>query len=347
MKGIVLKQIGTVELQECPEPELQNSGDAIVRVTAAGICGSDLHIIHGRDAGVKPGTIMGHEFTGVVVDAGLDVSGFRTGDRVVAPFTVNCGDCFFCLRGLPARCIHSTGFGFVTEDGKGLQGAQTEFVRVPLASSTLMKIPSDVADEEALFLGDIFSTAYSTVEKAEIRKGDVLVVIGCGPVGLLSILAAKEFEPAHVVAVDKIDYRLKKARSLGATAVEPENADRVIRELTDQRGADGAVEAVGNPGALDLAIELVRPGAVISIAGYHTEPMYPFAIQKAYTKNLSVKIGRCNARKYMAQLLTLIQSKRVPLTQIITHVLPLSEGVRGYQIFDQRVDNAIKVLLKP
>ena len=355
MKAIVLTGTGIVDLLERPEPEVQERGDAIVRVTTAGICGSDLHILHGRDPGMKPGTIMGHEFTGTVEAVGEGVTGLNRGDRVAAPFTINCGECFYCLRQLPARCIRSLPFGFVTEEGTGLQGAQAELVRVPLASSTLLKIPdrrsdgSALADEEVLFLGDILSTAYSCAEGAFLRKADVVVVVGCGPVGLLCILTATLFEPAAIVAIDTLEYRLDMARSLGAVVVRADAvaAEKLVRDLTEGRGADAALEAVGSPSALDLAIRLVRPGAAVSIAGYHTEPVYAFPIHQAYEKNLSLRIGRCNARKYMQQLLPVVLERRLPITSIISHILPLEDGVRGYEIFDKRLDSALKVLLKP
>lgn len=355
MKAVVLKQIDEVVVQEVSDPVLQDPDDAIVRVTTAGICGSDLHIVQGRDPGIRMGTIMGHEFVGVVEQTGSGVQNFKAGDRVLSPFTINCGKCFYCKRNLPARCVRSFCFGFVSEDGSGLEGSQAEFVRVPLASSTLLAIPErrkdgvTVSDEDVLFLGDIFSTAYSTAEGGLIRKGDTVVVIGCGPVGLLGILAARLFEPANIVAVDSIDYRTAKAREFGALTVnpEPEKVLKMVRELTEGRGADAVLEAVGHPSALDLAIHVVRPGGVVSIAGYHTESEYSFPIQKAYTKNLTLRIGRCNARKYMQQLLPLVLENRVPLTSIITHELRLSEAVRAYKLFAEKQDHAIKVLLKP
>jgi len=355
MRAIVLKQIGNIALDEMPVPGIRDAGDAIVKVTTSGVCGSDLHIIHGRDKGIRMGTIMGHEFTGIVEETGNEVSAFKKGDRVVAPFTVNCGTCFYCKRDLPARCIRSEGFGFITEEGKGLHGAQAEFVRVPLANTTLVRIPekkkdgSEIKDEEILFLGDIFSTAYSCAEKAEIRKGDVVTVIGCGPVGLLCILAARLFEPSAIIAVDSVDYRLEKAKSFGAITAspDPEALASLTKEMTEGRGADAALEAVGHPSALHLAIRVVRPCGVVSIAGYHTDEIYHFPIQTAYTKNLTVKIGRCNARKYLGQLLPLVVENQVPMTDIITHILPLEEALHGYDLFTKKLDSAIKVLLKP
>jgi 2-desacetyl-2-hydroxyethyl bacteriochlorophyllide A dehydrogenase len=355
MKAVVLKETGKVVLEEVQDPKVQGPDEAIVRVTTAGVCGSDLHIVHGRDPGIRMGTIMGHEFIGVIEETGSSVTAFKRGDRVLAPFTINCGDCFYCARGIPARCVRSFCFGFVSEDGSGLEGSQSELVRVPLASATLLAVPEQhmdgavLTDEEVLFLGDIFSTAYSTAEAAAIQKGDTVTVVGCGPVGLLSILAAQLFEPSRIIAVDSIEYRLAKAREFGAITMkpEPEQVLQMVRDYTDGRGADAVLEAVGHPSALDLAIHVIRPGGVVSIAGYHTQSTYSLPIQKAYTKNLTMKIGRCNARKYMEKLLPLVLQHRVPLTSIITHVLPLSDAVNGYEIFSERRDNAIKVLLKP
>jgi len=353
MKAIVLERPGSVALAECAEPALLEPGDAIVRVTTAAICGSDLHIVSGRDRGVVPGTIMGHEFVGAIEALGPEVEGLALGDRVLAPFTINCGRCFYCRRELPARCQASLGFGFVTEGGRGLQGAQAERVRVPLASSTLLKLAAayddgtPLRDQDALLLGDIFSTAYSSAEQAGIRSGDVVAVVGCGPVGLLAVRAAGLFDAGTIVAIDTVGYRLEQARAWGAQTCAPEHAGAAVAARTEGRGADAVIEAVGSPAALDLALELARPGAIVSIAGYHTEPRYPLPIQAAYGKNLTLTIGRCNARLYMDRLMPLVLSKRVEWDGIFSHVLPLDEGVRGYQLFANRLDRAIKILLKP
>jgi threonine dehydrogenase-like Zn-dependent dehydrogenase len=212
-----------------------------------------------------------------------------------------------------------------------------------------MRVPDGLRDEEVLFLGDVFSTAYSCAEAAEIRAGDVVVVIGCGPVGLMCIKAARLLGASAVVALDRVDYRLEKARSLGAQPEQPDSPtlQRRLSELTEGRGADAVLEAVGSPAALDLAIELARPGAVVSIAGYHTETAYAFPIHTAYRKNLTMKIGRCNARRYMTELLPLVAERKVELTDIVTHTLPLSEGVRGYEAFANHRESALKVVLKP
>ncbi len=371
MQAITFEGVGAVALAERPEPRLEAPGDALVRVTTAAICGSDVHIVEGRDRGVRPGTILGHEFVGVVEALAGEVPGLAAGDRVLAPFTVSCGECFFCRRGLTARCVRSLCFGFVGDGGEGLEGAQAELVRVPLAASTLLRVPAArpgggaVADEDVLFLGDVFSTAYSCAEAAAFAPGDTVVVIGCGPVGLLCVLAARWLGAGAVVAVDSIGYRLDKAAALGATAVDlgrapgPRGAQGprgprgmatlrpLLAELTAGRGADAALEAVGSAAALDLALEAVRPGGVVSIAGFHTDAVYPLPIHAAYAKNLTLRIGRCSARAVMERLLPRVLAERLPLAAIVSHVMPLRDGERGYDLFRRRQDSAIKVLLKP
>jgi threonine dehydrogenase-like Zn-dependent dehydrogenase len=354
MKAVVLQGPGVVGVEERPDPTLQGDDEVILRVTCAGICGSDLHIVTGRDRGCRAGTIMGHELVGVVEQVGAAVRVLRPGDRVVAPFTVSCGACFYCKRGQTGRCVRSRGFGFVGEDGSGLEGAQAERLRVPLAESTLVPLPArrddgtPLEDRDALFLGDILSTAYGCARGAAIERGAIVVVIGCGPVGLLCVQAARLFEPAAVIAIDTVIHRRDRARGFGAIpAAGPEEAARLVSELSEGRGADAVLEAVGAAPALDLAIRLARPGAVISIAGYHTDEQYPLPIQQAYGKNLTIKIGRCHARALAQDLLPMVLAGRLPHTEIITHTLPLADGAHAYDIFAQRRDNAIKVLLVP
>jgi 2-desacetyl-2-hydroxyethyl bacteriochlorophyllide A dehydrogenase len=354
MRAVVLHSPGAVRVEDRPEPRVESPDEVVVRVTCAGLCGSDLHIVSGRDAGCRMGTVMGHELVGVIEEAGSAVGPLRVGDRVVAPFTVNCGACFYCRRGLTGRCLQARGFGFVTEDGSGLPGAQAQYLRVPLAASTLVRLPerrpdgAPFEDREALFLGDILSTAYGCAAGAAIAPGDVVAVVGCGPVGLLCVQAAALFGPAAVVAVDAIPHRREMARSFGAlAAADGEAAGKLIAERTEGRGADAVLEAVGAAPALDLALRLVRPGGTVSIAGFHTAEHYPLPIAAAYGKNLTLKIGRCHARHFIDVLLPLVLAGRFRHTEIISHVLPLEDGARAYQLFAERRDNAVKVLLIP
>jgi len=276
------------------------------------------------------------------------------GDRVVAPFSTSCGQCFFCRRGLTARCVLSQCLGVVGEDGRGLDGAQAELVRVPLAASSLVKLPKErndgtpLADEDALLLGDILSTAWSTAERAEIRPGDVAAVVGCGPVGLLAVLAALRLGASAVVAVDGVAYRREKARALGAIPVPADAtaARAALDELTEGRGADAVIEAVGSSSALDLAIHVARAGAVVAVAGYHTAATYPLAMPAAYTKNLTLRFGRASARAQIERLLPFLLDGSLTPSAVVSHRLSLAEGVRGYEMFRAREDGAVKVVLK-
>jgi 2-desacetyl-2-hydroxyethyl bacteriochlorophyllide A dehydrogenase len=353
MKAVVFESIGRVALAERPEPRVQDARDALVRVTAAGICGSDLHIVDGRDEGIRFGTIMGHELVGTVEGVGSAVSGVARGDRVVSPFSTCCGRCFFCARGLTARCVEARCLGVVNEDGSGLEGAQAEYVRVPFADATLVKLPetksngSRLADEEALLLGDVLSTAWATAGRADFRAGDVVAVVGCGPVGLLAALSALRLGASAVVAVDGVAYRRALAESFGALGAAPGTARSLLDARTAGRGADAVIEAVGSPGALDLAIALARSGATIAVAGYHTEATYPLRMPEAYTKNLSFRFGRASARAQIETLLPLVLDGSLDASRIVTHRLPLAEGVRGYEIFRNRDAGAVKVVLMP
>jgi threonine dehydrogenase-like Zn-dependent dehydrogenase len=353
MKAIVFEAPGVVRFADRPPPVLSDPGDALVRVTTAGICGSDLHILEGRDP-CRLGTIMGHELVGVVEQVSGAVARFRPGDRVVAPFTVCCGECFYCRRALPARCVRAACFGVVDQQGRGLEGAQAEAVRVPLADTTLVRVPDQGADgaplldRDVLFLGDILSTAYGAAEAGGIQPGDVVAVVGCGPVGLLGVEAAlRLFGPSAVVAVEGVGYRREQAARFGAQAVRPDEARGAVLERTEGRGADVVIEAVGAAPALDLAIDLVRPCGTVSIAGYPTAETYPWKINAAYGKNLTLRTGRCNARRHMDRLLPLVSARRLRHTEIITHEVPLADGPEAYAMFRERRDGAIKILLHP
>jgi threonine dehydrogenase-like Zn-dependent dehydrogenase len=353
MKAVVFEAIGRVALADRREPRIQDSRDALVRVTAAGICGSDLHIVDGRDEGIRKGTIMGHELVGVVEEIGSAVDGVSKGNRVVSPFSTCCGRCYFCARGITARCVEARCLGVVNEDGSGLEGAQTEYVRVPFADATLVKLPDSkrdgarLADEEALLLGDVLSTAWATASRADIRKGDAVAVVGCGPVGLLSALSALRLGASAVIAVDGVDYRRALAESFGGLGATPGAARSLLDARTEGRGADAVIEAVGSPGALDLSIALARSGATIAVAGYHTEATYPLRMPEAYTKNLSFRFGRANVRAQVETLLPLVLDGSLDASRIVTHRLPLSEGVKGYEIFRNRDAGAVKVILAP
>ncbi|MEE8366972.1 MAG: alcohol dehydrogenase family protein [Thermoanaerobaculia bacterium] len=334
------------------DPRLESLTDVIVRVTQAAICGSDLHVYFGRERGLDPGTVMGHEFLGEVIEVGSGVRGLSVGDRVVSPFTTNCGTCFYCLQGLTCRCEQGQLFGWV-QSSNGLHGAQAEFVRVPLADSSLVKLPDGISESEALFAGDILATGMFAADLAEIQIDSTVVVVGCGPVGLMAAIAAQEKNPVRVYAVDSISERLQLAQGLGATPLSLSSngsADLVIQtilDVTNGRGADAVLEVVGSPAALRLAYDLIRPGGVIASVGVHTETHLEFSPLEAYDKNLTYRTGRCPARKYMEDILQLVQAERYDLASIVSHRLPLSQGPEGYRIFAHKLDRCTKVVLTP
>ena len=348
MKALTLQAVQRVLFEEVPDPVLSDPGDVILRVRITAICGSDLHVYHGRESGQDAGTVMGHEFVGEVVELGSSVKAFKKGDVVVCPFTTSCGSCYYCRKGLTARCDKGQFFGWVRE-GKGLHGGQAEFVRVPLADSSLVRVPEGVPQEEVLLAGDNFSTGYFCAEMAAIEPGSVVAVLGCGPVGLMAVLGAREFHAGTIFALDSIPERLKLAEGFGATPLDirSSNPVEVLQAATEGRGADRVLEVVGNPAATRLAVDLIRPGGTIAAAGVHTEERFAFPPGEAYDKNLTYRAGRCSARHIMDRTLPLIRDRKYDLSAILSHRLPLSEGAKGYELFDRKQDRCTKVILTP
>ncbi len=337
-----------IEYSTVKDPGLLYPTDAIVRVTMAGICGSDLHVYHGRETGLDHGTVMGHEFTGVVEEAGSEVRKFKKGSRVLSPFTTSCGECFYCVTGLSCRCEKGSLFGWV-EKGDGLHGAQAAYVRVPLADTTLLPLSADLNEKKGLLLGDVFSTGYFCADNAGIKPGSVYTVIGCGPVGLMAILAAKHLGAEKLFAIDLVPGRLAQAEKFGAIPLNPSLTDvrEEIFSSTYGRGADAVMEVVGSDKTLKLAIDLVRPGGTISSVGVHTSKNFSFSPGEAYDKNLTYKSGRCPARYYAEKLLREEVVQRYSIEDIITHQFSLHEGAKAYHVFDKKIDNCIKAVLLP
>jgi threonine dehydrogenase-like Zn-dependent dehydrogenase len=346
MKALTFHGKHRVVYETIPDPELILPTDVIVKVKQCAICGSDLHVYHEHEKGLDAATAMGHEFTGEIIDVGKAVATLRVGDMVMSPFSTSCGRCFYCRSGLTSRCLYGQLFGWV-ENGKGLQGSQAEYVRVPLAENTLIKIPEGINEDQALLLGDIIPTGYFCALQAEIKAHAVNVVIGCGPVGLMAIAGARELGAEKVYAVDTIQDRLTMAEKFGAIPINASkvNAVEIIREATENRGADAVMEAVGNMITGKLAYEMVRPGGIISMVGVCTEQVMPFSPTDAYNKNLTFKVGRCPARFLMDTLIPMVQSGRHDYTSIITHRMKLSDGAKGYDIFANKKDHCLKVIL--
>ena len=347
MKALTFHGKMDIRYEKVPDPEIKEPTDAIVKVSKTAICGSDLHIYHERESGLDTGTVMGHEFIGEVVEKGKDVRILKKGEMVASPFTTNCGKCYFCDIDLTARCINGQLYGWV-ESGMGLQGTQAEYVRVPYADATLVSIPEDLPPNHVLLSVDILSTGYFCADMAEINPGGLYVVIGCGPVGIMTIMSAFEQGALHIIAIDSVPARLEIANRLGAIAV-PLHEDPVINvmEKTHGIGAEAVMEAVGSPVAQDLAIKLVRPGGIISSVGVHTSDLFTFTPADAYNMNLTYRTGRCSARYYMDILLPKLEDWPFDLDMIISHELPLSEGPRAYEIFDRKEESSMKILLNP
>jgi threonine dehydrogenase-like Zn-dependent dehydrogenase len=362
-----------------PEPEIEHPNDAIIKVTRAAICGSDLHLYHGFIPDTRVGATFGHEFTGVVEEVGPSVQNLKVGDRVVVPFNIACGSCFFCSRDLTGCCentnpsseIASGVYGYSHSTG-GFDGGQAEYVRVPFADVGPFKFPDSMSDEDVLFLSDIFPTGYQAAEMGEIKPGETVVVFGCGPVGLFAQKSAWLMGAGRVIAVDPLDYRLEFARKF--SPVETVNFHQVddiilyLKKMTDGRGPDVCIDAVGleadgsffqsltgrtlkiQAGAATAtawSIEAVRKGGNVSIVGVYGPPANLLPIGTAMNKNLTLRMGQCNVRRYIPRLLEHIQSGRVDAKSIITHRLPLEEVSHAYRIFGQKQDGCIKTILIP
>lgn len=349
MKAITLHGTGDVRVESVPDPKITAPTDAVVRITTSAVCGSDLHQYHGRVPGIEPGVVMGHEFMGIVEEVGAAVTKVKKGDRVLAPFSISCGQCEWCRMRLPTQCSTTGRAVFGGRFGKQYPGGQAEAIRVPFADFMCEKVPAGMRDEEVFFLGDILSTGYVCAENAGIRPGDTVAVFGAGPVGLLALQSAHLFGPSRIFVVDRVDYRLKLAEELGGTPVNLDRGDPAeqLRGLTAGRGPDAVLECVGHEVPFTQAIQSVRAGGTVSSVGVYVESSMGFPAREAFFKDLSLKMGICNARNYITPLMGLIQAGRLQPTRIITHTMPLGDAPKGYAIFDKKEDRAIKVMLKP
>ena len=350
MKAITFQGVGNVQTRDVADPKIVDPTDVVLRITTSAVCGSDLHQYHGRGGAlVQTGAIMGHEFMGTVEELGADVRQLRRGDRVIVPFSVSCGRCEWCQRRLPTQCTTTGRAVFGGRFGHVFGGGQAEWIRVPFAEHLCERVPPEMSDHDAIFLGDILSTGYCCAENGGIRPGDTVAVFGAGPVGLLAMQAAQLFGPARLFAVDRVGYRLKLAEEFGA---EPVSLDRgepadQLRALTSGRGPDVVLECVGHETPFTQAIQAVRAGGTVSSVGVYVEPSLSFPAREAFFKDLSLKMGICNARNYMTPLLPLVQAGKLRPARIITHTMGLADAPKGYAIFDRKEDQAIKVMLRP
>ncbi|KAL1971087.1 hypothetical protein VTN77DRAFT_38 [Rasamsonia byssochlamydoides] len=347
MRAVVFHGPYKVAVEERPVPKIQDPTDIIVKVKYAALCGSELHVFRGHQPS-KTGFIMGHEFTGTVVETGSAVKTVQNGDVIVSPFTTSCGECFYCKRGFSSRCEKCLLFGCPL-----LDGGQADYVRIPLADGTVTKAPEGIDEKLLVLMADIFPTGYFAASNAfkEFTKEEIseltVVLIGCGPVGLLALINALEYKPKHLLAVDSVPSRLELARSLGAEPwnfqTDREGLDKRVKELTDGRGADVVIEVVGLSPALRTAFDLLRPWGTISSVGVHNAEI-PWTGNEAYGKNLKLQMGRCPVRSIFQQALEVLKKKQHLLGFMTDKIMPLSEAVEGYELFDKM--NVQKVIFE-
>jgi threonine dehydrogenase-like Zn-dependent dehydrogenase len=383
MKAVVYHGIGDIRLDRVSDPALQAPSDAILRITASAICGTDLHFVRGTMPDMQPGTIMGHEAVGIVEEVGKDVRNFRRGDRVVVPSTIACGYCSYCRSGYQAQCDNSNPHGpqagtafFGGPKSTGpFDGLQAEYARIPYAAANLVKLPDDIDDDSAVMLSDIFPTGYFGAEMAEITAGDTVVVYGCGPVGLFAIASARLKGADRIIAVDCVPDRLEMARAQGAEVIDFTQDDpvEVINGLTGGIGPDRAIDAVGidaikpptignNSGwpeqrqwvpgdgpsqVLQWCVESVAKAGTVDIIGVYPDDAKDFPIGMAMNKNLTIKMGNCNHRRYLPGLVDLVRSGAIEPTDILTKIAPLSSVIEAYKNFDRREAGWVKVKLEP
>jgi len=344
MRALVYHGPGQKAWEEVPDPEITDDGDVIVRVDATTICGTDLHILGGDVPEVAPGRILGHEAVGTVVEAGDSVHRLTPGDRVLVSCISACGTCRFCREGRYGQCLD--GGGWVL--GHRIDGTQAEYVRVPYADTSSYRIPDGAADEEILMLADILPTGYEVgVLAGGVRPGDLVAVVGAGPIGLSVISGARLFSPAHVVAIDLSDARLEAARHFGADVTindSREDPMTVIKDLTGRLGADVAIEAVGVPATFEMAVKLARPGGRIANIGVHGKPA-TLHLEEQWIRDITITTGLVDASS-TPTLMRLVTSGQLDASRFITHHFGLDEFDKAYEVFGEAATSgALKVVL--
>ncbi|MGW2517419.1 zinc-dependent alcohol dehydrogenase family protein [Streptomyces sp. NPDC001617] len=343
MKGFVFHGAGQSAWQEVPDPAVKDPTDAIVRVGAVTICGTDLHILKGDVPEVRPGTVLGHEAVGEIVEVGSDVRTVRPGDRVLVSCISACGRCAYCRQGMYGQC--RGGGGWIL--GHLIDGTQAEYVRVPYADLSVHPLPTAMDGKDAVLLADIFPTSYEVgVLNGHVRPGDTVVVVGAGPIGLAAIATAQLFSPERIVAVDLAAARLEAARKLGADAVADarETPEQLVADLTDGLGADVVIEAVGVPESFELCTRMVRPGGHVANVGVHGAPA-TLHLEDLWIKNVTITTGLVDTYS-TPTLLRMAAAGRLPSTQLVTHTFPLDQMEEAYDVFARAGDTgALKVVL--
>ena len=344
MQAVTCQAPGEVRVEERPEPELRERDDAVVRVEATGVCGSDLHIYHGRVV-IEPGFTLGHEFVGTVVAAGDAVTDVDEGDRVLGCYCSACGNCFFCRRGDFHKCDDGRVFGHGKTLGS-LQGAQAELVLVPHANLTLRRVPERMTDDAALFAGDVMGTGWHAVDQAGLRPGDSAAVLGLGPVGLCAVQAARAAGAAKVIAIDTVEERLGIAREFGAEPVHLTEDDprAAVKAATDGRGVDAAIDAVGHQDALELAARVTRKAGTVVAIGVYAERI-PVHMGIVWIKALTLKTGHANVIGHVDRVLAMMDAGVLDPAPLVTHHMSLADAPDAYAVYDRR--EALKIVMTP
>lgn len=334
MKAVRLMGTEDVQVVEAPDPRLERATDAIVRVTHSALCGADLLPFHGWTPGFEDGTILGHEFVGEVVDVGDAVGQIEVGQRVVNTSMTSDGTCPHCRANRATQCETRSLFGYSGVYPR-LEGGQAELVRVPMADRCLWPVPDDVSSEDAVFVADILPTAFAGVQRGGVSNGDLVVVLGCGPVGLMAVLSSVGVA-RQVIAVDGIEERRSLATKLGAVAVDPASAASVVADASGGIGADVVIEAAGALPALDASFGLARPQGVVSVIGAHFEPDYPLNNAVMFEKELSLIFSIGNPGRDRERLFAAIQSGAMRPSTVLTHQVPLEDAAEAYRAFDAK-----------
>ncbi|BBY44759.1 zinc-dependent alcohol dehydrogenase [Mycolicibacterium celeriflavum] len=392
MRAVTWQGRRKVSVDNVPDPAIKEPTDAIIRVTSTNICGSDLHLYEVLGAFMTPGDILGHEAMGIVEEVGREVDGLQPGDRVVIPFNISCGHCFMCDHGLQSQCEttqnrdQGTGaalFGYSKLYGE-VAGGQAEYLRVPQAQYTHIKVPEDGPDDRYVYLSDVLPTAWQAVEYAAVPDGGTLVVLGLGPIGSMACRIAAHRKGCKVIGVDLVDERISRARAYCDELIDlrTDNADEVVKSQTDGRGADSVIDAVGmeahgspvaetmqtasgflpspigrvvmkNAGvdrlaALNSAISLVRRGGTISLSGVYGGAADPINMMTLFDKQIQLRMGQANVKKWVPDIMPLLTAEDpLRLEQFATHRLPLDAAPEAYETFQKKEDGMVKVVLKP
>lgn len=382
MKAVTFQGTKRMEVKQVKDPSIEAPTDAIIKITASGICGSDLHLYHQGDLMMDPGFVIGHEPMGIVEEVGKDVKKLEKGDRVVIPFNIGCGDCYYCNHEMESQCDNSNQeqanwkmdngglFGFGNMHGN-YWGGQAEYLRVPYADFSSFVVPdNDMKDEQVLFLSDVAPTAYWSVENSGVKPGDTLVVLGCGPIGLMAQKFARLKGVKRIIGVDNVDHRLQHAKQYNQVEVYNFDKEKEIGKLlreTTHGGADVVIDCVGMDGQvkasernlssnseqrgtispIDTAAEAVSKFGTIQLTGIYATPVDGFPLDLIFNRNVQVKTGQASVIHLMPKLYDMIHEGTFNPTEIITHSMPLDDAAEAYEIFDQKKDNNIKVVLKP